>query len=160
MHKRSVQVDIVAANGEDWVKVSTVTPNRLLFELAKRGWERDWSSSEGGDEREWGWTGNDKSQNYETEEGRDPIELVKLAVDMKKAAAMVRVRYKHPRIRFVLPNIVEGQISEIDHIIDDIRKIGVTVECGTAADLCGSPALIDGASTPKHPEVLEQLLPD
>jgi hypothetical protein len=161
-HKRSVHVDIVADNGEEWVKVSTITPNRLLFELAKRGWERDWPSpEEDGDEQgQWGWSGNDKSHGYQMEESRDLIEVVRLAADMKKAAAAVRIRYKHPRIRFVLPNVVEGQISEIDDIIDDIRKIGIMVQCGTAAeDLSGSLTLIDGASTSENPEVLEQFIP-
>ncbi|KAA6408601.1 MAG: hypothetical protein FRX48_07683 [Lasallia pustulata] len=37
--RRSALVDIVAQDGAEWVKVSTVTETRLLFELAKAGWE-------------------------------------------------------------------------------------------------------------------------
>ncbi|PGH05340.1 hypothetical protein AJ79_06809 [Helicocarpus griseus UAMH5409] len=123
LQKRSVLVDIVADNGEEWVKVSTVTPSRLLFELAKRGWEMGYDSAS--DEEE-----TIRLQNDDSDDDEDEIELVKLATDMKKAAALVRVRYKHPRIRFVLPKIVEGKIPEVDSIIKEIRKTGVTVECG------------------------------
>lgn len=39
--RKSVFVDIVADDGEEWVKVSTMSESRLLFEMAKKGWERD-----------------------------------------------------------------------------------------------------------------------
>lgn len=122
MLKRNVLVDIVADHGDEWVKVSTITPTRLLFELAKQGWELD--SEDEGDEEEY------RLQNYDSDDD-DVIELVKLAADMKKAAAQTRVRYKHPRIRFVIPKVVEGKVPQIDRIIREIRKAGVTVECGT-----------------------------
>ncbi|WEW61094.1 hypothetical protein PRK78_006583 [Emydomyces testavorans] len=119
--KRNVLVDIVADHGEEWVKVSTITPTRLLFELAKQGWETD--SDNGENKNEY------RLQNYDSDD--DIIELVKLAADMKKAAAQTRVRYKHPRIRFILPKVFEGKIPHIDRIVGKIRKAGVTVECGT-----------------------------
>ncbi|OJD17894.1 hypothetical protein AJ78_02066 [Emergomyces pasteurianus Ep9510] len=134
LQKRSVLVDIVADNGEEWVKVSTVTPSRLLFELAKRGWEMGYdSTSEDGEEHEAGAFRLQNEDDASDDEDEDAIELVRLATDMKKAAALVRVRYKHPRIRFVLPKIVEGKIPEVDAIVKDIRKTGVTVECSTDA---------------------------
>lgn len=124
--KKSVLVDIVADNGGEWVKVSTVTPNRLLFELAKMGWETDWDSAPEDDEQ----NENFRLQNDDSDAEHDTIELIKLAGDMKKAAALVRVRYKHPRIRFILPKITEGETPEVDRIIKEIRKTGVMVECG------------------------------
>ncbi|KAK2744384.1 hypothetical protein FQN57_004279 [Myotisia sp. PD_48] len=137
--KRSVFVDIVADNGEEWVKVSTVTPSRLLFELAEQGWEVDWSSdSEGQDEDEdegGGSTPETKTADYESEDQESAIELIRLAYEMKKAQAAVRVRYKHPRIRFVLPKIEEGQISEVDRIVRKIRRIGIAVQCGDIGSL-------------------------
>lgn len=39
--RKSVFVDIVADDGEEWVKVSTISESRLLFEMAKKGWELD-----------------------------------------------------------------------------------------------------------------------
>lgn len=137
--RKSVFVDIVADNGEEWVKVSTITENRLLFEMAEKGWDRDDYSdlAYSGDED----AGEDADGRYEgkrrsvlpsdTDEEDDKIELVKLASDMAKAARAVRVRYRHPRIRFVIPKLVEGNIPEIDAILNEIRSYGVTVECGT-----------------------------
>ncbi|KAL1966814.1 hypothetical protein VTN77DRAFT_3779 [Rasamsonia byssochlamydoides] len=135
--RKSVFVDIVADNGEEWVKVSTITENRLLFEMAEKGWERDDDSDDAvisGDE-ENGIHGRKKrtvlhiSDSEEDED--DQIELVKLASDMARAVRAVRVRYRHPRVRFVIPKLVEGNIPEIDDILNEIRSYGVTVECGT-----------------------------
>lgn len=131
MRKRGVLIDIVADNGQEWVKVSTVTPNRLLFDLAKQGWEIGLNSDS--EDNEGSNTASTSGKNdYDSEDEDDMIELLKLAVDMKKAAAEVRVRYKHPRVRLVLPKIVEGQIAEIDKVIRKVRMVGVTVECATA----------------------------
>ncbi|KAI2088111.1 hypothetical protein LOZ36_002434 [Ophidiomyces ophidiicola] len=132
--KRNVLVDIVADHGEEWVKVSTITPSRLLFELAKQGWDVDSDSDD--DPVEDGLAGNDS-------DGDDMIELVKLAADMTKAAKETRVRYKHPRIRFVLTKITEGEVPPVDRIIREIRKLGVTVECrNIAEDVPGEGSLI------------------
>ncbi|KAK2871981.1 hypothetical protein FQN49_002658 [Arthroderma sp. PD_2] len=131
--KRGVLIDVVADNGEEWVKVSTVTPNRLLFDLAKQGWEIGLDSdSEDEDDDGSKISSTPDMHAYDSEDEDDMIELLKLAVDMKKAAAEVRVRYRHPRVRLVLPKIVEGQVAEIDKIIRKVRKVGVTVECAAA----------------------------
>ncbi|KKZ63645.1 hypothetical protein EMCG_02086 [[Emmonsia] crescens] len=161
LQKRSVLVDIVADNGEEWVKVSTVTPSRLLFELAKIGWEMGCdSTSEDGEER-GAETVRLQNDDDSDDEDEDAIELVRLATDMKKAAALVRVRYKHPRIRFVLPKIVEGKIPEVDAIIKDIRKTGVTVECSTDTENeIKLPAAPNGKYNGHHqPKTMEDLLP-
>ncbi|OAX83881.1 hypothetical protein ACJ72_01758 [Emergomyces africanus] len=158
LQKRSVLVDIVADNGEEWVKVSTVTPSRLLFELAKRGWEMGCDSASEDGEEHFRLQNDDDDSDDEDE---DAIELVRLATDMKKAAALVRVRYKHPRIRFVLPKIVEGKIPEVDAIVNDIRKTGITVECGTdAQEEIKLPAARKEQDTRQHqPKTMEDLLP-
>ncbi|EEQ32292.1 hypothetical protein McanMca71_006385 [Microsporum canis] len=139
MRKRGVLIDIVADNGEEWVKISTVTRNRLLFDLAKQGWEVGLDSDSEDDDGDAGSKNRTAPDinAYDSEDEEDMIELVKLAVDMKKAAAEVRVRYKHPRLRLVLPKIVEGQVAEVDKIIRKVRRVGITVECATA----GAPSL-------------------
>ncbi|EEP80128.1 predicted protein [Uncinocarpus reesii 1704] len=137
--KRNVIVDIVAEHGDEWVKVSTITPTRLLFELAKQGWEIDSDNEESDEEY--------RLQTYDSDDDDDDddaIELVKLAADMKKAAAHTRVRYKHPRIRFILPKIIEGQTPHVDRVIREIRKSGVTVQCGTIPEDMPAP----GAENP------------
>ena len=110
----------MARNGAEWVKVSTVTETRLLFERAKAGWEDAWSSSgsEPADEN--------TSEDSAEDEG---VGLVKLAEDLRKASMAVRVRYRHPQVRFVLPKIREGDVPEIDEIVEGIRRTGAIVQC-------------------------------
>ena len=124
----SVIVDIVADDGKTWIKVSTKSDKRLLFEMAKEGWEvYDGDSGE-----------NDADSDVPSDSSSAPshhasggLELVRLAENMKKAASTVRVRFCHPRIHFILPRISEGRLTELDGVIGDIRKTGVTVECGS-----------------------------
>ncbi|OXV09752.1 hypothetical protein Egran_02485 [Elaphomyces granulatus] len=143
--KKSVFVDIVADNGQEWVKVSTISESRLLFEMAEKGWDRGGDSlSEGEGEEEpprkiLHNSSSNKLEQNDDDDDDDEIELVKLAMDMMKAARATRVRYRHPRIRFVFPKLVEGKIPEIDDILDEIRGHGVTVECGTCV-----PDVIEG----------------
>jgi hypothetical protein len=125
--RKSVFVDIVADDGEEWVKVSTISESRLLFEMAKKGWECD-SDEEWSDSEEKGRT---VLQNFDDEDGDDDdeLELIKLARDLRKAADATRVRYKHPRLRVVIPKIEEGSISEIDAILNEMRSYGIRVDC-------------------------------
>ena len=113
-------MDIVTQNGEEWVKVSTVTETRLLFEMAKAGWEYGDSSSD---------TDHADDDSSEVDSEDEGVTLVKLAEELKRASMAVRVRYRHPKVRFVLPKIREGQTPEIDEIIAEIRKTGATVQC-------------------------------
>jgi len=50
--KRCALVDVVAHDGDEWIKVSTITEQRLLFELAKARWEVADSSSDEADYEE------------------------------------------------------------------------------------------------------------
>ena len=127
--KKSVFVDIVADDGEEWVKVTTVPENRLLMEMAKKGWEKEEGSS-AGDEEERTVLRNYGSDAEDNEDDEDEIELIKLAREMRKAADITRVRYRRPRIRFVLPKVEEGRYEDLDALLDEIRRNGVTVECG------------------------------
>jgi hypothetical protein len=154
--RKSVMVDIVADNGEEWVKVSTISENRLLFEMAEKGWDRDsdtdsYSDDEvlisGGEDTKddtrynhrrkkdgilrHGHTDTDTDTDDTDADSDDEIELVKLASDMNKAARATRIKYKHPRIRFVIPKLIEGKVPEIDAILNQVRGYGVAVECGT-----------------------------
>ncbi|RAK99449.1 uncharacterized protein BO80DRAFT_466087 [Aspergillus ibericus CBS 121593] len=132
--RKSVFVDIIADDGEEWVKVSTISESRLLFEMAKKGWEADSESEDEGEART-------VLRNYDGDEDDsdddDEIELVKLASDMRKAADATRVRYKHPRLRFVIPKIEEGT-SEIDGLLKVIRGYGIKVDCGEKAYVAGT----------------------
>ena len=109
-----VTVDIVAEGGAEWIKVSTITEMRLIFEMTKNGWE---------------FGQNDTDSKADDEDDDTALHLQKLARDLQRAAASVRIRYKHPRIRFVLPNIEYGVTQEIDHLITTIRSTGCDVQC-------------------------------
>ncbi|CAG8050834.1 unnamed protein product, partial [Penicillium nalgiovense] len=127
--RKSVFVDIVADDGEEWVKVSTISENRLLFEMAEKGWEGD------SDEDEWsdGGKGRTVLQNFnedgDGDDDDDELELIKLARDLKKASDATRVRYRHPRLRVVIPKLEEGSVPEIDAVLNEMRSYGIQVDC-------------------------------
>ncbi|CRL25794.1 DNA methylase, N-6 adenine-specific, conserved site [Penicillium camemberti] len=126
--RKSVFVDIVADDGEEWVKVSTMSESRLLFEMAKKGWEGD------SDEDEWsdGGKGRTILQNFDEDDDGDDddeLELIKLAQDLRKASDATRVRYRHPRLRVVIPKIEEGSVPEIDAVLNEMRSYGIRVDC-------------------------------
>ena len=126
--RKSVLVDIVADDGEEWVKVSTISENRLSFEMAEKGWEKD--SDDEGEEGGGSRTvlRNDEDGNGDDDD--DEVGLIKLAIDMRKVASATRVAYKHPKVRFVIPRIEEGKNSDIDDLLSVIRGYGITVESG------------------------------
>ena len=122
--------DVVADDGETWIKVSTVTERRLLFEMAKEGWE-GYDDECAEDQTKSGCQSVVLSGASHQQSHR--LELVRLAEYMRKAASAVRVRYRHPKIHFILPRIYEGRLSEIDAVIEELRKTGAKVQC--AAEL-------------------------
>lgn len=126
--RKSVLVDIVADDGEEWVKVSTISENRLSFEMAEKGWEKD--SDDEGEEGGGSRTVLRNDENGNGDEDDDEVGLIKLAIDMRKAASATRVAYKHPKVRFVIPRIEEGKNSDIDDLLSVIRGYGITVESG------------------------------
>ncbi|KAL4748365.1 hypothetical protein BDW72DRAFT_154938 [Aspergillus terricola var. indicus] len=132
-NKRSVFVDIVADDGEEWVKVSTISETRLLFEMAKKGWEADSDVDSDGEERTVLQNHDCGDDSDDDDDDDDEIELLKLAGDMRKTANIVRVHYRRPRLRFVLPKVEEGSNPEIDDLLKSIRGYGVVVNCGEDA---------------------------
>ncbi|TKA82364.1 hypothetical protein B0A49_00105 [Cryomyces minteri] len=131
----SVQVDIVARDGLEWIKVSTITSKRLLFDIAGQGWERDLDSEEGESDTD---ARNDGVQSVDDKGG---VPLLRTAECLAKASRTIRIRYKYPRVRLVLPRIQPGTTKEIDALLDDIRATGAIVECGSECH--DAPALED-----------------
>ena len=126
--KKGVTVDIVANNGMEWIKVSTLTEKRLLFEMAKEGWEKYGDYSGESD------VGSSEDDGREEEDKGGKLELVRLAEDLKAAAQCVRIRFQHPEIRFVLPKIQEGVLQDVDAFLADLRATGAVVQCSTDMD--------------------------
>ncbi|KAL8816177.1 MAG: hypothetical protein Q9191_008373, partial [Dirinaria sp. TL-2023a] len=134
--KRGALVDIVAEDGQQWIKVSTVTEKRLLFELAKQGWEVG-SSSDDDEKNEGSITPTSSNgvlnsfskPNHTSDDEDDKLELIRLAQDLQKASQATRVRYKHPHVHFVLPNVIPGRVAEIDRILSTIHSTGASTSC-------------------------------
>lgn len=124
--KGSIVVDVVADDGAAWIKVSTITEKRLLLEMAKEGWEG--YEGESNDEHSDSDEASGKYPGANHYKGHD-LDILRLAAEMKLAASAVRVRYCHPKVHFVLPKISEGRVSQIDALIDDLRKTGAKVYC-------------------------------
>ena len=122
--KKVVVVDIVADDGLRWIKVSTLTEKRLLFEMAKEGWEKYGDCSDESDAN----SGRGAGQNVGDRAGK--LELVRLAEDLQVAAQGVRVRFRHPFVQFILPKIREGVNEDVDAFLADLRATGASVQCG------------------------------
>jgi hypothetical protein len=125
-------MDVVADGGNSWLKVSLLSEKRLLHEMAKQGWE--WGSPDSDEDED------DDAMDTKPSELPD-ISIIKTAETLAKLARETRVRYKHPTITFILPNITSGRLTEIDTILSLIRNQGITVLC--ANDLLPPPGLQD-----------------
>ncbi|KAL8776406.1 MAG: hypothetical protein Q9213_008288 [Squamulea squamosa] len=148
-------VDIVAQDGQQWIKVSTVTETRLLFELAKAGWEGADSDSDTEDEdgllvNGLAHTGVDDEASTDAQgSGRDGgdndrVDIVRQARDLRKASLAHKVHYKHPSVTFILPKISQNPPAEVIGILDTIRSTGTAIHLGPS-----SPSL-DLGSTFQH----------
>lgn len=93
------------------------------MEMAKQGWGNDSSDSDLDEEHLRPENGSDDDD--------DGLSLQKMGEKLLKAAQETRVRYRHPRIRFVLPKVHYGKITQVDAIVDGLRKDGITVQCAS-----------------------------
>ncbi|KAG0124384.1 hypothetical protein HOY82DRAFT_184800 [Tuber indicum] len=116
--KGSVCVDVVAENGLVWIKVSTITAERVVHSLAKGGWE----------------------------DAEGEVGLVKCVRGLVKASRCFRVQYLHPSVLVWLPNLLldgggEGAQGEervaVEGFIKAIMAEGARVQLGSGAILGG-----------------------
>ncbi|CRG90645.1 hypothetical protein PISL3812_07689 [Talaromyces islandicus] len=126
--KNSIFVDIVHDEGLQWSKVSTITESRLLYEMAEKGWGIDDEEEDSQELQNRTVLQNDDHASDSDDD--DQIELIKVATDMIKTARSLRVRYKNPLVRIIVPKLVEGKVPEIDRVLNTIRSLGVVVESG------------------------------
>ncbi|KAL8763700.1 MAG: hypothetical protein Q9184_000595 [Pyrenodesmia sp. 2 TL-2023] len=142
--RRCALVDIVAQDGQQWIKVSTVTENRLLFELAKAEWEgADSDSDSDGDgllvnglahttvHNDTSANGQDSIRGNKDEDER--VEIIRQAQDLQKAAMAHKIHYKHPSVTIILPKVSKELSPEIARILDTVRSTGATVHLGPPA---------------------------
>lgn len=147
-NQKGVLVDVVASNGLEWIKVSTISERKLLFDIAKEGWES--YTAEASDDDSNG------SQTDSADRSPRQLELVRLAHELQAASNCARVQFQHPRIRFVLPKLREGQNGDVDAFVADLRATGAIVQCSSTLP---SVELCQDDPSPIHPAILEQLLP-
>ncbi|KAH8722463.1 hypothetical protein GQ44DRAFT_622548 [Phaeosphaeriaceae sp. PMI808] len=140
--KTNALADIVADDGGQWLRVSTLSEKRLLFDLAKLGWMND---SDSDDDMP------DAHPNVEEEDGddEDQVDIVKNARQLARAARANPVRGRPPKVQFVLSRILAGKTKEIDNILNKIRATGAVVQCAN-----------DIPPTPPLEQVLPKLLID
>jgi len=120
--KTAALVDIVAGEGMEWIRVSTVSEKRLLFDLAKLGWINDSDSDEDED--------MPTVQLEDDDDDGDQVDVVRNARELARAARANPIRGRPPKVRFVLTRIQAGKTPAIDTIINKIRVTGATVQCG------------------------------
>jgi hypothetical protein len=132
--KKSALVDIVAMDGMEWVRVSTTSEKRLLFDLAKLGWHNN--SDDSDDEML-----DAPAANWEDEDDEDQVAIVKNVRELTRAARANPIRGRPPKIRFVLTRVELGKTKEVDAIIQKIRDTGAIVQC--ANEIPEPPSLQD-----------------
>jgi hypothetical protein len=126
--KNAALVDLVAAEGAEWVRVSTISEKRLLFDLAKLGWQNDSDSDSDIDQEST--NGNRKSwEEDDDDDDEDQVDIVKSARDLARAARANPICGRPPKVSFVLTRIVSGKVKEVDAVLDKMRKTGIIVQC-------------------------------
>ncbi|EME47834.1 hypothetical protein DOTSEDRAFT_42157 [Dothistroma septosporum NZE10] len=136
--KAAVTVDTITDSGRTWTKVSLVTNTRLLFDLAKQGWQ-----SEGSDDDDSGILPDDDNES--------DIPLLKNTRELHLAAQSYRVRTKRPQVQLILPRIQLGETDEVDEIIQKCTSVGVKVLCGE------QPGAVPTLETALHAMVLDPM---
>ncbi|KAK3680186.1 hypothetical protein LTR78_000563 [Recurvomyces mirabilis] len=127
----AVVVDAITDSGRTWTKVSLITNSRLLFDLAKQGWDSGGSDFDEDEDNEQLGSGLD-------DQDRD-VPLVKTAKELCQAAKSFRVRTKHPVVHIVLPRVKYGETPEVDTMLDACKAAGATLYCGI--DLTSPPEI-------------------
>ena len=131
IEKKNALVDIVCQDGEEWIKVSTVTEHRLIFELSKAHWEVADSSDEEDD-------GTESSDRIGADQAiLDRLELVQSIDSLMQASRAHRVRYRNPKVRLVLPKISNPPPPQLGPLLERLRSTGAILE-------------IDGYNENKH----------
>ncbi|KAF2794279.1 hypothetical protein K505DRAFT_275421 [Melanomma pulvis-pyrius CBS 109.77] len=121
--KSAALVDIVAADGMNWVRVSTTSEKRLLFDLAKLGWQNDSDSDDDDmpDAQATSWEDDDDDE--------DQVGIVKNARELARAAHANPIRGRPPLVHFILTRIQSGKTKEVDAVIQKIRETGAVIQC-------------------------------
>lgn len=131
-----VQVDIICDDGRKWIKISTVTEKRLLFDMAKEGWEANDETS-GTDEVPY------PSQHVRHSQDEIPttFPLLSLATSLHRASLSTRTPYAHPNIHLLLPNLqlTPQTPPQMRHLLAAIHSLNITIETGRPLSTPNTP---------------------
>lgn len=145
--RKAVMVDVITDSGRMWAKISLVTNTRLLFDLAKEGWDSGGSDE---DDDEGFASGDDGSRDGGKDEEDADIPLVKTTRELTTAVKSFRVRTREPKVVLILPRVKLGETPEVDKIIDRCKALGATVICGNE----------DERVTPPLEDAVDAMAPD
>lgn len=110
-------MDIVSQDGLEWIKVSSITEKRIIWDLTRAGWVGDSSSEE------------DEEMDQPLDDDDDEPGLVKQVEALVKASKVTRIRYRHPTVRLILPRIqAVPESKEVANVLKQIRDSGVIVQ--------------------------------
>ncbi|KAK4539960.1 hypothetical protein LTR36_009930 [Oleoguttula mirabilis] len=129
-----VVVDAITDGGLTWIKSSLVTNQRLIYDLAKQGWDSGGSEDE---DEDGVFPSND-------DDDRD-VPLLRTVKELTRAAKCFRVRTKSPQVHIVLPRIRTGETPEVDAILEKCRATGAILHSGEDVEL--APELQDALRT-------------
>ena len=108
-----------------------MTESRLLFDLAKAGWEQDSEESASDDVSSVLDDSSKAANDVHAHDAEDEVEIVRLAYDLQKAAQATYVQYEHPKVVFVLPRLPpEGASQETSKILTRLKATGAELRCG------------------------------
>lgn len=153
--------------GLEWVKVSTVTETRLLFEQAKAGWEYADSSSDE-DESSVDDEGDvvtnpphaSASPSSSPSPSTDPIEILRLATDLQTASVATQIRYRHPSVRLVLPKIPTNPSPTTLAILTRLLATGASIQIGPSLSPFPPTASLPSPVSPLPPSQLSAVFPN
>ena len=137
--KRSVVVDIVAKGGTEWVKVSTATEQRMLYELAENGCRGSDCDSDDGShddddhQDQAGYAETSRPNGLSRRQRLPTLSLLTLAQDLQRASANLKTPYQRPKVRLVLPRLEMGRQDVVDSLLDQIRQTGIVVQVGSSS---------------------------
>ena len=142
--KRAALVDIVAENGEEWIKVSTTTQERLLRELAKARWEVADSSEDEEEIENASSQGPGEPFSYRkhlSDDEYERVELVRMVADLTRASRVNRIHYKYPQVRIIFSKLSEPVSADLEPLFERIRAKGAIIDFHSAADSMRSLSL-------------------
>lgn len=126
--KSAALVDIVAHEGREWIRVSSISEKRLIFDLAKLGWQND---SDDSDEDADGDASMRDGTNWEDEDDEDQVDIVKQARELARAARANPSHGRPPSVHMFFTRLDHNRMKEVDATLAKIRATGTIVHCAS-----------------------------